>query len=152
MVCLGNICRSPLAEGILQSKANQAGLSWVVESAGTAGYHIGEQPHVLAQKMASLNGIDISQKQCRQFVKEDMLRFDRIFVMDTDNYAEVKRISGEFWNETKVSLILDILFPGKKLSVPDPWYGTEKDYHFVFDMLAKACEKIIEKYRKDSEK
>lgn len=146
MVCLGNICRSPLAEGILQYKAAKAGLDWLVESAGTAGYHIGEQPHVLSQKVALLNGVDISGQQCRQFVKQDILRFNRIYVMDTDNYAEVKRISGNLWDEEKVKLILDILYPGEKQSVPDPWYGTEKDYHFVFDLLNRACEKIIETY------
>ena len=146
MVCLGNICRSPLAEGILQYKASKAGLDWLVESAGTSGYHIGEQPHVLSQKVALLNGFDISGQQCRQFVKQDMLRFNRIYVMDTDNYAEVKRISGNLWDEEKVKLMLDILYPGEKQSVPDPWYGTEKDYHFVFDLLNRACEKIIETY------
>lgn len=144
MVCLGNICRSPLAEGILQHKVVLAGLNWVVDSAGTAGYHTGEQPHVLSQKVALLNGIDIGHQRCRQFVKQDMLNFDRIFVMDNDNYAEVKRISGPVWDEVKVSLLLDTLYPGQKKNVPDPWYGTEKDYHFVFDMLSKACDKIIE--------
>ena len=146
MVCLGNICRSPLAEGILQHKAALAGLNWLVDSAGTAGYHTGEQPHVLSQKVALLNGIDIGQQRCRQFVKHDMLNFDRIFVMDSDNYAEVKRISGPVWDGAKVSLLLDTLYPGQKKNVPDPWYGTEKDYHFVFDMLSKACDKIVEDY------
>ena len=146
MVCLGNICRSPLAEGLLQYKASKAGFDWLVESAGTSGYHIGEQPHVLSQKLALLNGFDISGQQCRQFVKQDMLRFNRIYVMDTDNYAEVKRISGNLWDEEKVKLMLDILYPGEKQNIPDPWYGTEKDYHFVFNLLNMACEKIIETY------
>ncbi len=150
MVCLGNICRSPLAEGILQQKATEAGLDWVIDSAGTGGYHIGEQPHVLSQKAAKLNGINISNQRCRQFRKEDMLEFDRILVMDTDNYHEVKRISKEAWDEKKVSYILDALYPGEKREVPDPWYGTEKDYHAVFEMLDKACEKIIEKYSSNS--
>jgi len=147
MVCLGNICRSPLAEGILQHKAGQAGLDWVVDSAGTAGYHIGEPPHVLSQKTALLNGIVISTQQCRQFTKEDMLRFDRIFVMDHDNYEEVKKISKEYWDEKKVSFLLDELYPGEHRNVPDPWYGTEKDFHAVFEMLDKACDKIVEHYR-----
>lgn len=147
MVCLGNICRSPLAEGILQQKALAAGLDWIVDSAGTGGYHIGEQPHVLSQKVSKLNGVDISNQQCRQFRKEDILAFDRIFVMDTDNYQEVKRISKEAWKEEKVDHILNALYPGENREVPDPWYGTEKDYHFVFEMLDKACDKIIENYR-----
>ena len=148
MVCLGNICRSPLAEGILKYKAEKAGLGWTIDSAGTGGYHIGDQPHNLSQKVALFNGINISSQQCRQFRKEDMQAFDRIFVMDNDNYEEVKRISGAFWDEKKVSLLLDELYPGERKSVPDPWYGTEKDYHAVFEMIDKACEKIIEPYRK----
>ena len=76
MVCLGNICRSPLAEGILQYKAAEAGLDWIIDSAGTAGYHIGEQPHVLSQKVALFNGVDISRQQCRQFVKQDTIKLE----------------------------------------------------------------------------
>ena len=150
MVCLGNICRSPLAEGILQYKAKAARLNWLVDSAGTAGYHIGEQPHVLSQKVALENGIDISGQRCRQFSRKDMLDFDRIFVMDTDNYTDVKRIAGELWDEGKVDLLLNVIYPGENRSVPDPWYGTEKDYHYVFTMLDKACQKIIENYRENS--
>ncbi len=146
MVCLGNICRSPLAEGILQHKANTLKLNWQVDSAGTAGYHVGEAPHRLSQKVAKQNGIDISQQQCRQFVKEDMLHYDLIFVMDTSNYNDVKKISKELWNEQKVDLLLNELYPGENKSVPDPWYGNEDGYHTVFEMIDKACEKIIEKY------
>ncbi len=147
MVCLGNICRSPLAEGVLQHKAREAGLDWTVDSAGTAGYHIGEQPHVLSQKVALLNGVDIRKQRCRQFVKQDMQRFNRIYVMDLDNYAEVKRISGDVWEDEKVHLLLDAIYPGENKEVPDPWYGTEQDYHFVFDIVSRACEKIIDTYR-----
>jgi protein-tyrosine phosphatase len=92
MVCLGNICRSPLAEGILQHKANAAALNWQVDSAGTAGYHVGNPPHHLSQKVAKHNGIDISHQQCKQFVQEDMLNYDRIYVMDSSNYNDVKRL------------------------------------------------------------
>ena len=144
MVCLGNICRSPLAEGILQHQANLAGLDWVVDSAGTAGYHIGEQPHVLSQKTALFNGIDISSQRCRQFRKEDMAEYDRIFVMDRNNYEEVKRISNHAWDANKVGLLLDQLYPGQEREVPDPWYGTEKDYHLVFELIDKACSRMVE--------
>ncbi|MES2330793.1 MAG: low molecular weight protein-tyrosine-phosphatase [Bacteroidota bacterium] len=147
MVCLGNICRSPLAEGILQHKANEAGLDWVIDSAGTGDYHIGEQPHKLSQKVALYNGVDICNQRCRQFTKEDIKMFDRIFVMDHDNLNEVKRITKDAWNEKKVSLILNELYPGENREVPDPWYGTEKDYHIVFEMLEKACTKIIDNYK-----
>ena len=147
MVCLGNICRSPLAEGILQHKANAAALNWQVDSAGTAGYHVGNPPHHLSQKVAKHNGIDISHQQCKQFVQEDMLNYDRIYVMDSSNYNDVKKISGHLWNEQKVGLLLNELFKGENRNVPDPWYGEEDGYHKVFDMIDRACEKIIEKYR-----
>ena len=146
MVCLGNICRSPLAEGILQHKANIAKLGWVVDSAGTANYHVGEPAHHLSQRVAKMNGVDISQERCRQFKKEDMLAFDRIYVMDRSNYADVRRMSRDLWDAEKTDLILSELYPGEDREVPDPWYGTEKSYHDVFDMLDKACDRIMEKY------
>lgn len=145
MVCLGNICRSPLAEGILQHKTFLAGLNWTIDSAGTGNYHIGEAPHILSQKVARLNGIDISQQRCRQFRASDMEDFDLIYVMDHDNYKEVKRMSGPIWDETKTMLILDEM-EAVDNAVPDPWYGTEKDYHHVFGLLSAACDRVIEKY------
>lgn len=147
MVCLGNICRSPLAEAILQEKANAAGLHWEVDSAGTGNYHIGEKPHQLSQKVALHNGIDISAQRCRQFTKEDIRNFDLIYVMDADNYTDVKRICGEYWDAAKVTLILEGLYPGEEKEVPDPWYGTEKDFHIVFGLLSRACDAIIDRYR-----
>lgn len=146
MVCLGNICRSPLAEGILQHKAKKMGLNWQVDSAGTAGYHVGEAPHRLSQKVAKINGVDISHQQCRQFVREDMLLYDKIYVMDSSNYSDVKRISKEYWNEEKVDLLLNELHPNKNKDVPDPWYGEEDGYHHVYKMISDACEEIIKKY------
>jgi len=146
MVCLGNICRSPLAEGILQYKADKAGLGWQVDSAGTGNYHIGEPPHHLSQKVAKLNGVDISKQCCRQFMKEDMLNFDRIYVMDSSNYNDVKRLSKELWNPDKTDLLLNELFPGQNRNVPDPWFGTEDGFHKVYDMIDQACDKILEKY------
>jgi len=143
MVCLGNICRSPLAEGILQHKVIKAGLLWQVESAGTANYHVGEPPHKLSQKVAKMNGIDISRQQCRQFKKEDMLEFDKIYAMDSENYINIKHISGDLWNESKVDLLLNELYPGKNMGVPDPWYGTEEGYHKVYSLIEKACAAII---------
>ncbi len=146
MVCLGNICRSPLAEGIMRYRIDKAGLDWEVDSAGTAGYHVGEAPHRLSQKVAKLNGIDIGQQQCRQFVQEDMQQFDRIYVMDSSNYNDVRRISAGLWNDNKTDLLLNELYPGQNRNVPDPWYGEEDGYHKVFDMIDKACEAIVKKY------
>ena len=125
MVCLGNICRSPLAEGILQHKAKEAGLNWQVDSAGTNGYHIGEAPHKLSQKVAQLNGIDICKQKARQFIKEDIDRYDKLFAMADDVLEEMETIAKEKWDATKADLFLNELYPGENRSVPDPWYGTE---------------------------
>ncbi|MBO9591688.1 MAG: low molecular weight phosphotyrosine protein phosphatase [Niabella sp.] len=147
MVCLGNICRSPLAEGILQKKAAERGLDWLVDSAGTNGYHTGETPHRLSQKVATLHGIDISGQRARDFVPEDFDRFDKIYAMAGDVIDEIKYIARNRFDASKVALIMDELEPGKNRDVPDPWYGTEPGYHEVYDMLDKAAEAIIEKYQ-----
>ena len=152
MVCLGNICRSPLAEGVLKNKAEKAGLDWEIDSAGTGNYHIGDPPHYLSQKVAKLNGIDISKQQCRQFVKEDILRFDKIYAMDNEVYDDIKKISGEFWDESKVDLLMNEAYPGENLDVPDPWYGTEVLYKEVYKMIDKACGAIIKKAQMQQQK
>ncbi len=146
MVCLGNICRSPLAEGILQHKAKAAGLNWKVDSAGTNGYHIGEAPHKLSQKVAELNGIDICQQRARQFVKEDIDRYDKLFAMADDVLEEMETIAKEKWDASKADLFLNELYPGENRSVPDPWYGTEPGFHEVYKIIDEACNAIIEKY------
>ncbi|HEX6915005.1 MAG TPA: low molecular weight protein-tyrosine-phosphatase [Chitinophagaceae bacterium] len=147
MVCLGNICRSPLAHGILEHKARQAGLDWTIDSAGTGDWHVGEPPHHLSQKVARLNGIEICEQSARQFRPSDMQEFDRIYVMDQNNYNEVKRIAGKLFDETRVELFLNELYPGRNMEVPDPWYGEEPGYHEVFDLINRTCDRIIEKYR-----
>jgi len=147
MVCLGNICRSPLAEGILQQKARAAGLDWTIDSAGTNGYHTGEAPHRLSQKVALANGIDISKQKARQFLTADLQRFDKIYAMAGDVIDEMKWIAGNQYNGQKVDLLLNELYPGRNKDVPDPWYGPEPGYHHVFDLIDKACDKIIEKYK-----
>jgi protein-tyrosine phosphatase len=148
MVCLGNICRSPLAEGILKHKAKQAGLNWQVDSAGTNKYHIGEAPHKLSQKIAKLNGIDICDQRARRFTKQDLQQYDRIYAMAADVIEEMKDIAGKDWNDSKVDLLLNEIHEGKDMDVPDPWYGPEPGYHEVYDLINKACDRIIEKYGK----
>jgi protein-tyrosine phosphatase len=148
-VCLGNICRSPLAEGIFKSKTEKAGLHWEIDSAGTAGYHVGESPHRLSQKTAKSYGVDISNQKCRQFNAADMDNFDKIYCMDSDNYNEVKRISGSKWDATKTALLLESLYPGKNKSVPDPWYGEEPDYQKVYLLIERACVSILEEVRSE---
>lgn len=142
MVCLGNICRSPLAEGILKQQCREKGLNWVIDSAGTAGYHVGEAPHYLSQKIAKQNGVDISKQQCRKFVREDIIRYDKIYVMDTENYNDVKNICGNIWNEKKVDLLLNVIYKTENRNVPDPWFGGEEDFINVFEMIDECCTEI----------
>ena len=152
MVCLGNICRSPLAEGILKQKAKKAGLNLIVVSAGTNGFHVGESPHHLSQKVAHINGISIGEQKARSFVKEDFHRFDKIYAMADDVVADMKRIAKADYDSSKVDLLLNELDPGKDLSVPDPWYGPEPGYHEVYKLLNDACDKIIEKVQAQIQK
>jgi protein-tyrosine phosphatase len=145
MVCLGNICRSPLAEGILQQKVKQHHLNWVVDSAGTNGIHVGEAPHKLSQKVAKVNGINISQQISRQFFATDFEEYDKIYVMANDVMEEVKRIAGNKFDANKVDYFLNELHPGQNKDVSDPWYGNEDGYVKVYDLIDKACDAIIEK-------
>lgn len=146
MVCLGNICRSPLAEGVLKHKIKAAGLDWVVDSAGTNGYHVGEAPHHLSQKVARLNGIEICDQRARRFVKEDLMRYDKIYAMAGDVIVDMQRIAGKAFPDAKVELFMNELHPGKNESVPDPWYGTEPGYHEVYALINETCDAIISKY------
>jgi protein-tyrosine phosphatase len=148
MVCLGNICRSPLAEGILQKKANEAKLNWVVDSAGTNGFHVGEAPHKLSIKVANKYGVDISKQISRKFVAADFTRFDKIYVMANDVLQDVKRIAAEKFDTKKVDYFLNELHPNKNLDVPDPWYGEEDGYEEVYELINKTCEAIIAKEQK----
>lgn len=146
MVCLGNICRSPLAEGIMEYKIQQAQLNWTVDSAGTNGYHVGEAPHRLSQKVALMHGIDISRQSARNITGNDFQVFDMIYAMAEDVIDDIKWKTGNAYNPKKVKLLMDEVYPGRSIDVPDPWYGPEADYHQVFDMIDKACDKIIEHY------
>lgn len=145
MVCMGNICRSPLAEGILKDKAKKAGLNWTIESAGTLGYNPGCPPHPLAQQIANEYGIDICNHKCRRFTKDNMDSYDRIYVMDDVNYDDVKRIARDKWNKHKVDYLLNAVFPGENRSVPDPFHGTEDEFRYAYQLIDEACERIVEK-------
>ena len=150
MVCLGNICRSPIAEGVLIDKAAKAGLNWRIESAGTNGFHNGEHPHHLSTKICLENGIDISNQRSRKFLKKDLSEYDLIFAMANDVIFDIQRIAQDEYCEEKVQLFLEPLYPGKLQNVPDPWYGTEKDFVEVYDLIDKACDAIINKYANPS--
>lgn len=146
VVCLGNICRSPLAEGILQDLADKAGLLWNIDSAGTNGIHTGEAPHRYSIKVAAENGIDISRQRSRLFIKEDVDRFDLIYAMAADVMDEMKAIAGDAYDHKKIRLFLEESEAGKNRDVPDPWYGPEDGYHEVFTLIRGASEKIIDRY------
>lgn len=148
MVCLGNICRSPLAEGILKDKVQKAGLNWTVDSAGTNHYHTGEPPHPLSQKVALSNGIDISDQRARRFVREDFQHYDKIYALAGDVLDDIRRIAGADFDETKAVLLMNEQFPNENKDVPDPYYGTEPGYHEVFSMIHDVCDRILEKYSK----
>ncbi len=147
MVCLGNICRSPLAEGILKQKIKEANLDWEIESAGTGQWNLGEAPHRLSQKVAKQNGIDICDHRANLFRKEMMQQYDKIYVMDEQNYADVQRISGKLWDASKVDLLLNEVYPGENFEVDDPWYdNTEPGFQKTFTEISEACDTIIQKY------
>lgn len=146
MVCLGNICRSPLAEGILQDMASKAGLDWTIESAGTNGYHTGEPPHHLSIKVAKENGIDISTQRSRIFVPGDLDNYDMIYAMAGDVLEDMKRIADKKIDAKKVELLLNELYVGENRDVPDPWYGTEPGFHEAFGIIHEACESVFKKY------
>ncbi len=143
VVCLGNICRSPLAEAILQHKAKAAGLNCTVDSAGTNGYHVGEAPHHLSQKVAKQHGLDLSCQVARKFVAKDLDEFDLVLAMANDVLADMKRIAGSRVQPPQVKLFLDELLPGQHADVPDPWYGDEDGYHEVYELIDKASDAII---------
>ena len=140
MVCLGNICRSPLAEGILKSKVDQT--SVFVDSAGTGGYHIGELPDTRSIQIAKQNHIDISDQRCRKFQVNDFDDFDFIYVMDASNLSDVLSLAKTEIHRKKVKLILTGNKEGYVMEVPDPYYGGKRGFEKVFALLDEACERI----------
>jgi protein-tyrosine phosphatase len=143
MVCLGNICRSPLAEGILQSKLPRD--QFIIDSAGTGNWHVGRQPDSRSIAIAKLKGLDISKQKGRQFTTKDFETNDYIFVMDNSNYKDVIQLAPNQEAKSKVSLILNDLFPDENVDVPDPYYGLEDGFSNVYGMLDEVCEIIAEK-------
>lgn len=143
MVCLGNICRSPLAEGILQSKLPRD--QFIVDSAGTGDWHVGRQPDSRSIAIAKLRGLDISRQKGRLFTAKDFETNDYIFVMDNSNYKDVIQLAPNQEAKSKVSLILNDLFPDENVDVPDPYYGMEDGFSNVYGMLDEVCEIIAKK-------
>lgn len=146
MVCLGNICRSPLAEGILKSKLSDD--SFFIDSAGTGNYHIGENPDSRAISIANKHGLDISNLKGRQFEVSDFDDFDHIYVMDESNYRNVVLLARNDQDKRKVKFILDEVHPDQNNNVPDPYYGGNDGFENVYKMLDEACAIIATKFQK----
>ena len=142
MVCLGNICRSPLAEGILAHKTKELDIE--VDSAGTAAYHIGELPDKRSIEIADKYNIDLRNQRARQFNRTDFDKFDIIYAMDTNNLAHLISLAKTEKERKKIKLILNEINPGAYESVPDPYYGGENGFQNVYNMLNKACDKIVQ--------
>lgn len=143
MICLGNICRSPLAEGIMENKIKEHGLDWTVDSAGTSGWHIGEKPDPRSIETARQNGLDISHQKSRKIRSTDIDEFDRIYVMDDQNLRDTLRYCHTDKEKARVQKIMDVLPENKQPNVPDPYFG-EFGFDLVYKMLSEACDKIIE--------
>ncbi|CAA9200667.1 Putative low molecular weight protein-tyrosine-phosphatase [Flavobacterium bizetiae] len=147
MVCLGNICRSPLAEGILASKLPK---NFIVDSAGTGSWHVGHSPDKRSIAVAKKNGLCIDQQKGRQFKTADFDEFDYIYVMDSSNYRDVIQLAKTPEHKNKVHLILNELFPDENVDVPDPYYGAVNGFDNVYQMLDEVAEiiatKLIEKH------
>jgi protein-tyrosine phosphatase len=144
MVCLGNICRSPLAEAIMRKKISEHNLPWTVDSAGTSGWHAGEFADSRTIKCAMDHGIDISQQRSRQFKRSDFENFDFIFAMDESNYNDLIVQAHTEAESKKIHLFLafaDMI----RTEVPDPFYGGPKSFETVYQLLEEACSDVLEK-------
>jgi protein-tyrosine phosphatase len=147
MVCLGNICRSPMADGLLRKKVKDHDLDVFVDSAGTGDYHVGEAPDKRMRETASAKHYPIDELRARQFTKSDFQEFDRIYVMDKSNRDNVLRLAQTPEDRNKVKLILDELYLGEGRGVPDPYFGGQQGFEDVFQMLDLATDKIIEQLK-----
>ena len=143
MVCLGNICRSPLAEGIMRSKLSED--NFIVDSAGTANYHIGNKPDGRSIKVALKYGLDISSQRGQQFRTGHFDTFDYIYAMDNSNYQNILKLARNQEDKRKVKLILNEVYPNQNYDVPDPYYGGEHGFENVYKMLDEACDNIVKK-------
>jgi protein-tyrosine phosphatase len=145
MVCLGNICRSPLAQGILEYNARAMGIEIEVDSAGTSSFHCGALPDPRSISTAFLKGIDITNQRARQFVVDDFNQFDIIFVMDKSNFREVLKLARNQQDIDKIRLLRNEDLPGSNQEVPDPYYGREDGFEEVFMMLDSATKVFLSK-------
>jgi len=146
-VCTGNICRSPLAEGILKDKLRKKGITAEVDSAGFENFHIGDPPDERAIKIAWKHDIDITDHRARLFTRADFDRFDKIYVMDAWHFDNTMRLSRNDNDKEKVDYVMNVLYPMQNIPVHDPWYNGISAFEEVFIQLEKACEIIAEMIR-----
>ncbi len=146
MVCLGNICRSPLAEGILSSKLPKN--KFIVQSAGTADWHVGKSPDKRSVEVAKKNGLDISNQKAAHFKPTDFENYDYIFVMDNSNYIDVINQTNNENHKYKVNLILNELYPTENMDIPDPYYGLQNGFEAVYKLLDDSCTVLASKLSK----
>jgi protein-tyrosine phosphatase len=150
-VCLGNICRSPTAEGVFRTVVEQAGLTdaVVIDSCGTGGWHIGNPPDPRMCKHAKERGYDLSKLKARKFQIQDFSNFDYILAMDDDNYSDIKRLEPS--NSSALVQLMGEYYDhsGSPLAIPDPYYGGTDGFETVLDMLEVACKRLLEKIRQD---
>jgi protein-tyrosine phosphatase len=143
MVCLGNICRSPIADGLLRKKVKENGLNWEVDSAGTIALHQGEAPDHRMVETARKRGTDISMLRARQFTANDFESFDYIFAMDFSNKKNILSLASTEVDQLKVHMLLGDLTNQEEASVPDPYYGTQKDFDHVYTLVDDATDILI---------
>jgi protein-tyrosine phosphatase len=141
MICLGNICRSPLAEGVLKHKVAERKLDWQVDSAGTGGWHVGELPDKRSIAVAKKHGIDLTDQRARKFVRNDLDTFDLILVMDKSNYEDVQRAARTDEQRAKIQFIMNFSRPNTDFEVPDPYYDNR--FQLVYDLLDESCEALL---------
>ncbi len=147
MVCLGNICRSPMADGLMRKKVADHKLDVVVDSAGTGDWHVGHLPDARMLETAKRNGVPIDELRGRQFKVEDFDNFDRIIVMDKSNFDNVRKLSRDEKDTQKIEMFLDLTHPGKDLEVPDPYFGGEEGFQDVFNMLDAGTDVILKELK-----
>lgn len=147
MVCLGNICRSPLAEGIMRKKLEDSGIEGRVDSCGFEAFHTGDAPDQRSIEIARQYGVDISLQQSRLFKVDDFDRFDKIYVMDQNNFSDVASCARNKEDLDKVDFIMNAVYPGSNRPIPDPYYGGKSGFKNVWEMLDQASDKIIEQIR-----
>lgn len=145
MVCLGNICRSPLAEGILKQKVRKHGLDWQVESAGTGHWHVGELPDKRSIKVGHKYGVDITNQRAKQLTIKDLAAYDLILAMDKSNYANILALDPKGEHHDKVKLLLDYDESSSLTEVPDP-YWNDDGFEGVYEMIDRACEALLEQH------